>query len=220
MTDNVTIEHRPACPGRPALEIHRSRRRRRSAQAHPRGRSVVVRLPDGLPVPEEERLIDRLVAKVTGHAAAAAFGGDAALALRAAELADRYLEGVRPTTIRWAGGMQRRHGSCTASQGAIRISRDVATYPAYVRDYVIVHELAHLTVADHSHRFEALVARYPATERARGWLEGHTAGWLAASTPPEVPAAAPHQLAGGPPPSAPRPSSSGSSSPSSSDPPP
>jgi predicted metal-dependent hydrolase len=39
-----------------------------------------------------------------------------------------------------------------------------------VRDYVIVHELAHLLIADHSAEFWSLVDRYPLTERARGFL--------------------------------------------------
>jgi predicted metal-dependent hydrolase len=39
-----------------------------------------------------------------------------------------------------------------------------------VLDYVIVHELTHLIVADHSPAFHELVARYPKAERARGYL--------------------------------------------------
>lgn len=179
----MAVERRPAVPGRPPLEIHRSARRRRSASAGARDGTVVVRLPAGLPTDEEERLVDGLVRKVTGHARAAALGGDEQLERRAHQLADRYLDGVRPASVRWSARMERQLGSCTPSTGRIRISREVAAYPSWVRDYVLVHELAHLLVDGHGPRFHALVDRYPRAERARGWLDGHSAGLLAAATP-------------------------------------
>jgi predicted metal-dependent hydrolase len=185
--DQVEVEQRPAAPGRPAVEIRRSSRRRRSASAHPQDGTVVVRVPAGLPHDEEERLVRDLVAKVTGRLRAEALGGDAELERRARMLADRYLDGVHATSVRWTSRMARRWGSCTPSTGEIRISREVAAYPSWVRDYVLVHELAHLQVPGHGGRFEELVARYPRSERARGWLEGHVAGRLAAATPEASP---------------------------------
>jgi hypothetical protein len=173
------VEHRPADGRWPALQIHRSTRRRRSASAHADGDAVVVRLPAGLAGDEEERIIRGLVRKVTGRAQAQALGGDDALRARADELADRYLDGVRATSVRWSARMQRRYGSCTPATGEIRISQRLATAPRWVLDAVLVHELAHLVVADHSPAFWALVGRYPQAERARGWLEGFTAGQLA-----------------------------------------
>jgi hypothetical protein len=44
--------------------------------------------------------------------------------------------------------------------------------PPWVIDYVLVHELVHLLVPGHGADFWALVARYPRTERAKGFLEG------------------------------------------------
>jgi hypothetical protein len=67
---------------------------------------------------------------------------------------------------------QRRWGSCTPADGTIRVSSRLRSMPAYVVDYVLVHELAHLLEAQHDARFWALVARYPRAERARGFLEG------------------------------------------------
>lgn len=183
------VEHRPAAPGVPPLEIHRSARRRRSASAAPRDGVVVLRLPAGLPRGEEERLVAELVRKVTGAARAATRGGDDALARRAAELADRYLDGVQPTSVRWSARMRRRYGSCTPAEGSIRISRELAAAPGYVLDHVLVHELAHLQEPGHGPRFRALVDRYPEAARAAGWLDGYTAGRLAAGTAetPEAP---------------------------------
>jgi hypothetical protein len=172
MPRGITVEHRPATADQPPLELRRSTRRRRTATAYAQDGVVVVQLPAGLEPREEEHLVTRLVRKVTGAHRAASLGGDAALARRAARLADDYLDGVRPTAVRWSRRMDRRHGSCTPGSGTIRISERLATYPAYVLDYVLVHELAHLHHADHSPAFWELVARYPQAQRARGFLEG------------------------------------------------
>lgn len=171
-TSGVTIELWPAADGRPPLELRRSHRRRRTASAHTRDGVVVVQLPAGLPAAEERRLVERLVGRVTGAARVAAVGGDAELTSRAHSLADRFLGGVRAQTVRWSSRMQRRHGSCTPEDGTIRISCRLAGYPGYVLDYVLVHELAHLQEPNHSPEFWALVAAYPQTERARGFLDG------------------------------------------------
>jgi predicted metal-dependent hydrolase len=61
-------------------------------------------------------------------------------------------------------------GSCTPTDQTIRLSHRLATMPAFVRDYVIIHELAHLLEANHGPKFWKLVNRYPKTERARGYL--------------------------------------------------
>jgi hypothetical protein len=189
LEDAVTapVERRPAAGGRPALEIHRSARRRRTASAAADGPVMVLRLPAGLPEAEEEQLIVRLVDRTTGTTLAAARGGDAALEARAAELADRHLDGVRATSVRWSGRMRRRHGSCTPATGAIRISRLLAGAPDHVLDHVLLHELAHLRVADHSQTFQELLDRDPHRARAEGWLAGYAAGRLAAGVPDDGP---------------------------------
>ena len=47
--------------------------------------------------------------------------------------------------------------------------------PAWVVDYVLVHELAHLIEPGHTPAFWELVGRYPRTERAIGFLHGLSA---------------------------------------------
>lgn len=179
-----TVELRAAAADRPALEIVRSARRRRTGTAFPRDGRVVVQLPAGLSQEDEDRLIARLVGRVTGAARARGAGGDEALAARARQLADQYLDGVRPVSVTWSSRQQRRYGSCTPAAGTIRISDRAAAFPSYVRDYLLVHELAHLVEEGHGPAFEALVSRYPDRDRARGFLDGLE---FAAGQPPTHP---------------------------------
>lgn len=149
----------------PAVRIIRSSRRRRSAAAREVAGAIELRVPAGLPAAEEARLVDNLVGRITRRRA----GADIDLAARAARLARRY--GLpRPVRIDWADNQSARWGSCTPGRGTVRISRRLAGFPGWVLDYVIVHELAHLTVHRHGPAFWELVNRYPRAERARGFL--------------------------------------------------
>jgi predicted metal-dependent hydrolase len=42
--------------------------------------------------------------------------------------------------------------------------------PEWVRDYVIIHEVAHILEPNHSKAFWDIVYRYKLAERARGFL--------------------------------------------------
>ena len=52
-----------------------------------------------------------------------------------------------------------RFGSCS-SKGNISFSYRLMLYPQPVREYVVVHELAHLLEMNHSKRFYAVIERY------------------------------------------------------------
>ena len=96
---------------------------------------------------------------------------DRVLDQRARQLnADLFAGRLRWTSIRWVTNQSRCFGSCTPRQGLIRISHRLAAMPAFVLEYVIVHELAHLMHAGHGDPFWQEVNRYPMTERARGYL--------------------------------------------------
>jgi predicted metal-dependent hydrolase len=98
---------------------------------------------------------------------------DAGLLRRAKDLSARYLEGrAEPSSVRWVSNQSARWGSCTPSDRSIRLSTRLRGMPAYVVDYVIIHELAHLLVAGHGTDFWQLLKAYPKTERARGYLDG------------------------------------------------
>jgi predicted metal-dependent hydrolase len=167
----------PASARKPVVEVRRSQRRRRTVSAYRDGERVVVLIPAQFSGAEEREWVDRMVARLAarerrGHT-------DQALFERAQRLAERYLaehpSASTPRTVRWVRNQQGRWGSCTPSDRSIRISDRLRGFPDWVIDYVILHELAHLIVANHNAQFWALVGRYPRAERARGYLEGISA---------------------------------------------
>jgi len=148
-----------------AVEVVRSEKRKRTMQAYVVGGKLRVLVPAGLPPEQESRLVESMVARATRKLSSA--GVD--LAARATQLATKY--GLpTPSSIEWSDRQLRRWGSCTASDGTIRISNRVASMPGWVLDWVLIHELAHLEVANHGQRFQTLVGRYELGERAKGYL--------------------------------------------------
>ncbi|MFZ0170948.1 MAG: M48 family metallopeptidase [Acidimicrobiales bacterium] len=167
---------------RPEVEIRPSTRRRKTATAYYESGRIVVLVPARLAVAERQALADRLVDRLLQRTSRSV-ASEAALASRAGHLADRYLEGVRPRSIRWSANQNRRWGSCTPSTRDIRISSRLQVVPDWVLDSVIVHELAHLLEASHSPRFHELAARYPRLAEADAYLLGYSLGMSSASWP-------------------------------------
>lgn len=163
----------PRSPDRGAgVQVRRSRRRRRSVTAYRNGDVVVVAIPARFTAAQEREWVDRMVARLEAQERRRR-PSDAALAHRAETLSDRYLGGLaRPSGVRWAANLTTRWGSCTPADATIRVSTRLRGVPAWVLDYVLLHELAHLLEARHGPAFWALLADYPRTERARGFLEG------------------------------------------------
>lgn len=153
------------------VEIVRSRRRKKTVEATREGNKVVVRLPATMSRSEANRWVKEMVDRIHQAEHVRVLNERSGLERRARELHDRYFHGrPRLKSIKWVGNQRDRYGSCTPEDGTIRISHVVAEYPDWVRDYVIVHELAHLRVPDHSPYFWQLVRRFPQAERARGFL--------------------------------------------------
>ena len=157
------------------VEVVRSARRRRTVSAYRDGDRTVVLLPARTSAADELRWVDAMVARLA-KADARRKPSDAGLAARAAALSARHFGGrARPASIRWVTNMRGRWGSCTPADRTIRISDRLAGAPTWVLDYVLVHELAHLIVPEHSAAFWELVAAYPRAELARGYLLGRAA---------------------------------------------
>lgn len=156
------------------VEVRRSRRRLRTVTAYREGDHTVVAIPARFTRAQEREWVQRMLRRL-GDQERRRRPSDEQLSQRATELSARYLGGrAVPTSVAWSGNQGRRWGSCTPTDGSIRISDRVQGMPRWVLDYVLLHELTHLLHAGHGPDFWALVRAYPRTERARGFLDGVT----------------------------------------------
>lgn len=153
------------------VKIVRSRRRKKTVEARLEAGVLVVQAPAAISDGELTPIVEKLRAKVEKKLRRHQRESDEALEVRARELNLRYFGGkLTWQSIRYATNQAKRFGSCSPSYGTLRISQRVERMPDWVRDYVLVHELAHLVEPNHSRAFWELVNRYPKAERARGYL--------------------------------------------------
>lgn len=159
----------------PFVEVRRSERRHRTVAAYREGERVVVLIPSQFSRAEETAWVDKMLARLAAKDRRTARSDDELMS-RARQLAGRYLAdygaSALPLGVRWVGNQRGRWGSCSPDDRTIRLSERLRDMPTWVTDYVLFHELAHLVVPNHSPEFWEIVARYPKTERARGYLEG------------------------------------------------
>jgi len=172
-----TVARKPVpASAAPPVEVRRSARRRRTVSAYRDGDRTVVLIPARFSKAEERHWVNEMLERLRAREERRTTGprrSDAALLTRARQLSASVLDDrARPTNVRWVSNMSTRWGSCTTTDGSIRVSTRLREMPTWVLDYVLVHELAHLLVPGHGTEFWALVGRYPRAERARGYLEG------------------------------------------------
>ena len=170
------------------VEVRRSRRRKRTVSAYRRDGVVIVMIPDRFTRAEEAEWVTTMVERLA-RTEQRRRRTDDQLMVRSSTLSQQYLDGrARPTSVRWVANMTTRWGSCTTTTGEIRLSDRLQPFPAWVVDYVLVHELAHLIEPDHGPRFWQWVDRYPRAERAKGYLEGVVHSSATDPTDPSGPA--------------------------------
>ncbi len=158
------------------VEVRRSARRRRTVSAYREGDRIVVLIPARMSRAQEAEWVETMVARVE-KAEARRRPGDDDLMRRASSLSHAWLDGrAEPLSVRWVDNQRSRWGSCTPADRTIRLSRRLQDMPAWVVDYVLVHELAHLLEPGHNPRFWGLVAAYPKAEQAKAWLDGYSSG--------------------------------------------
>ena len=156
-------------PSEPPVRIVASRKRRRTVTARMRAGVLELLVPASMPVAERRRWAEVMGRRLRRRAEAGP-RADERLMERARLLNRRHFEGrLRWTSVGYAE-MHHQWGSCSFTEGTVRIARRAAAFPDWVIDYLLMHELAHLEQSDHGAAFHELENRYPLAERARGYL--------------------------------------------------
>ncbi|MCB8943173.1 MAG: M48 family metallopeptidase [Ardenticatenaceae bacterium] len=152
------------------IKVIRSEKRAKTVNAELKNGVLVIRAPAKMSDEELQPVISKLQTRLQKRVNPPP-ETDEKLQKRAQELNRKFFNGrLHWQSIRYVTNQNKRYGSCTPSLGTIRLNHRLAEMPAWVRDYVIVHELAHLLEGNHGPKFWQLVNRYPLTERARGYL--------------------------------------------------
>jgi predicted metal-dependent hydrolase len=174
------------------VEIRRSRRARRWILTVPWGEPARLTVPAWLPDEEIDAVLEshrdwiareraRQVPRLRLHRRAVA-EDDARSAARelVAMVADEEAPALRVRPERVAiRDFRSQWGSCS-SDGRLAINWRLVLAPLEVLDYVVVHELCHLRVPNHSARFWRLVeTRRPEWRTQRDWLQAHGGELLA-----------------------------------------
>jgi predicted metal-dependent hydrolase len=175
-------QHRPVLE----VEVRRSARARRWRLEVPWGEPARLTVPRWMGGAEVERVLEEKRAWIEAERRAqvprlglerrTVSESEARLAARelVSALAEEEAErlGVEYTRIR-IGGQRTLWGSCSA-RGTLSFNWRLVLAPFEVLDYVVVHELCHLRVPNHSRRFWALVERHrPGWREQRDWLREH-----------------------------------------------
>ena len=170
------LRAKPLPDNLPEFRVIRSTRRKRSISALRQNGIIEIHIPDRMSRKDEFAIIPEMI-EIVLRREAKSRSSDAALAQMAEGLLACYLPDFheRPTAITWRT-MRERWGSCTTSDGTIRISLRLNGTPDYVVECVLFHELIHLRVPGHGSDFYDYLGRYPEKARAEAFLEGFEAG--------------------------------------------
>ncbi|HNX81308.1 MAG TPA: M48 family metallopeptidase [Candidatus Omnitrophota bacterium] len=153
------------------VHVIRSKRRRRTAGAKLKGSCLHVCVPYSISEEHLARLVITFKEKFNKTLLRNRLNRDTPLSEVAERLNKKYFCGsLKIGSVHYVTNQTRKFGCCYIQDASIRISHRIAEMPDWVRDYVVMHELAHLVVPNHKKAFWDIVSRYELAERARGFL--------------------------------------------------
>ena len=153
------------------VEIRRSKRRKKTVSAKLYGDVMHVFAPHNIPEKELKKVIKNFKKRFARQNIKKKLNEEQNLNEVFNKLNKIYFDGkIKIKSIEYVTNQQKRCGSCNYKKKTIRIAHYLAHMPEWVRDYVIIHEMAHILEPNHSKAFWNIVYRYNLAERARGFL--------------------------------------------------
>ncbi|OIO35263.1 MAG: hypothetical protein AUJ74_07420 [Candidatus Omnitrophica bacterium CG1_02_44_16] len=153
------------------IKVVRSVRRKRTVSARVVNDTLLVRAPMAISGEHLEKIIDSLKSRFERKKIKEELDRREDLSQIAARLNEEYFGNqLKINSVEYVSNQTSRLGCCNYRSANIRISHRVGTMPAWVRDYVLIHEMSHLIEPNHSKAFWNIVSRYRLAERARGFI--------------------------------------------------
>ena len=153
------------------VQIIRSKKRRRTINARVAGDTMLVHAPRNISETELRKVINNFAARFQKRKLRAELRKTQDLIEIARRFNKEYIDGkLHIAWIEYSAYQDKKFGCCYYQTKKILISHRLSAMPVWVRDYVIIHELAHLIETNHSKAFWSIVHRYKLAERAIGYL--------------------------------------------------
>jgi len=153
------------------VKIIRSRRRFRTVSASLTKDILLVQAPQILSAERLNKIIDKFKIKFENKLLKTDLDKTRDLVGCANRINMKYFDNkLKLDLIEYATDQNSKFGCCNWRTARIRISHKISLMPGWVRDYVVLHEMAHLVEPNHGKAFWDIVSRYRLTERARGYL--------------------------------------------------
>lgn len=153
------------------VKVIRSRMRKRTVSARVVGKVMYIHAPMDISDEKLEKVIEDFKIRLEKRRIKKELNSGEDLERIGQRLNKRYFGGkVKVKSMKYVTNQHKRFGSCSHRTGTIRLSHRLAGMPEWVRNYVIIHEMAHIIEPNHSKSFWEIVSRYKLAERARGYL--------------------------------------------------
>jgi len=157
------------------VEVIKSKKRKRTVSARVVAKKVLeVRVPQEMKKTHIEDHVRYLKRKVEKGLKKKIGDHQKYLDARGEYLNQTYFAGQLRFNIKFVSNQNVVFGSTSPKRRVVRVSSRLMDVPEWVRDYVLIHELAHLVEPNHSDAFWELVNQYRLSERARGYLKAYS----------------------------------------------